>query len=97
MSTNNKEALEALKSSFNRSGHLIGRTSYRTALVRDIVFECNRDDVQFIENELSSKDNHVVIIFQILYQENGWVAGTYYAFVSDDRCLIGREIDYKEI
>lgn len=79
-------------------GHarVVGRTSYRTASVKDIVLTCSREEISFLEDMLTDKDNHVVIIFQILHRLVGWERGTYYAFVFDSNCNIGKEIVYEE-
>lgn len=86
-------ALETLKSLVKRGNvRVIGRTSYRTARVNDVIMECDRHDVSFLEDLILDKDNHVVVIFQVLWGENGWTQGLYYAFLYDMYCLIGKEI-----
>jgi hypothetical protein len=92
-----KQEIQALETLYNRGCvHVVGRTAYRSAHVSDIIAECERDDVAFIENRLSNKDNHVVIIVQVRWGENGWPEGTYYVFLSDLICLMGKQIIYKE-
>lgn len=75
---------------------VVGRTAYRTASVKDVIHQCSREEVSFLEDKLSDKDNHVVIIFQVLYGSIGWERGTYYAFLTDSHCNIGTEIVYEE-
>lgn len=90
-------SLDSLKSAYKRGHlHIIGRTAYRTAIVKEQIGECDRDDFKFIEDLLPSKDNHVVVIFQVLYGDIEWDAGTYYAFLHDRWCIIGKEIVYEE-
>jgi len=60
--------------------------------VDDVVIECKRDEIATLENTLSHKDNHVVLIFQVLYDTKDWKAGMYYAFLFDHYCIIGKQI-----
>jgi hypothetical protein len=76
--------------------HVVGRTKYRSAQVRDIILEGERDWVAPIENTLKSKDNHVVVIIQVGWGENGWPEGTYYIFLHDFIFQIGKEVVWKE-
>lgn len=73
--------------------HVVGRTAYRTARINNMIGECCRDDFSFIEDRLPNKDNHVVVIFQVLQKISDlWMPGIYYAFLTDFYCLIGREL-----
>jgi len=91
-----KELVQLL-SLFNRGHiHVVGRSFYRTARVKDPILTCGRDEVGFLENQLKNKDNHVVLIFQVLWGENGWVDGVYYALLGDLACIIGKTIEWKE-
>jgi hypothetical protein len=87
----------ALESLWNRGCvHVVGRTAYRTARATDHFLKCDRSAFRFLEDRIQNKDNHCVVIFQVLYGDNGWPRGTYYAFLTDSYCLIGKGIEYKE-
>jgi hypothetical protein len=72
--------------------HVIGRTQYRSALVQNHIERLKRDDVKEFENLLSSKDNHVVLLFQVRYNHGSLTPGIYYMLLSNDSAILGREL-----
>lgn len=87
--------IQALESLFNRGViHIVGITSYRSARAKDVFLTTDRANVSFLENRIKTKDNHVVLIFQVLWGENGWPTGTYYIHLHDLWAQVGKDIEW---
>lgn len=90
--------LTALKRIFD-SGHgwVVGRFCYRSMSIGKAFMECDRADIAFLENRLKTKDNHVVMVFQIMYDSyEDWPSGVYYVLLGDLWALFSRELVEKE-
>lgn len=85
-------ALDRLRLLFDMGRvHVIGRTAYRKGGVMAPFMECSRDTVDFLENRLTSKDNHVVLFFQILDNHDKiWNEGIHYILLGDSWALFSR-------
>lgn len=93
-----EEYIEELKKmkDFRGAVRVVGRTSYRTASVRNKFTEGSREKFRFMENDLDTKDNHVVLIFQVIYAGTRmWPEGTYFALLTDQKCIIGYNAEFE--
>lgn len=72
---------------------VVGKTPYRFARATDIVLNCDREMMAYVENRVMIKDNHYVVVFCVIDGSGPWERGFYYAYFTDDRCLIGRSVE----
>jgi len=79
--------------------HVIGRTYTRTADIKDIIGECKREEVAFLEESISYKDNHTVMIFQVIQPTfmKSWPEKVYYVLLADQRAIFGKDVTYGEV
>lgn len=86
------EFLNDLRRQYDNMGvYVIGRTAYRSARIGEHWHEFDRRDVEFLENQIPNKDNHVVLIIQRFDAFNKSTEPIY-LFLHDDVAIFSKEI-----